>query len=100
MAMVLILSIFSLNFPVMVFAQNEIRIAKTDITEHPPMILTTPEVNTSVEKVQKKTTNKWVWIGLGVLALGGAAAAGGGGDDGGGPQTPAGSDTGDVTVTW
>ena len=38
----------------------------------------------------------WLWVGLGVLAVGLVAAADGGGDDGG---TTA-ATTGDVTVTW
>lgn len=37
---------------------------------------------------EKKKTNKWLWIGLGVLAVGVVAAvAGGGGDDGGAPPS-------------
>ncbi len=108
MTLILILSIFNLNFPVAVFAKK-ILLAKADITEHAPMILTTPEINIPVEEKAQKKTNKWVWIGLGVLALGGGAAAagGGGGGDGGGdgggggePQIPAGPGKGDVTVTW
>ncbi len=97
--MVLILSIFSLNFPAEVFAKKEILLANTGITEHQPMILATPEINIPVGKVQKKKISKWVWIGLGVLAVG-AAAGGGGGGGGSDAPPPAGADTGDVTVTW
>ena len=37
---------------------------------------------------KKSSANKWLWIGLGVLAVGGLAAAGGGGGGGGGGDDP------------
>ena len=57
---------------------------------------------TEVEKTEKKGFSKWVWIGLGVLAVGGAALAlgGGGGGDGGGGGGDGGDGTGDVSITW
>lgn len=68
------------------------------VTAHSPEVWTTQEEKIPVELVEKKTS-KWVWIGLGVLALGGAAAAagGGGGDD---PPPDPEPTTGNVTVTW
>jgi hypothetical protein len=41
----------------------------------------------------KKKTNKWIWIGLGALALGVVAAAAGGGGGGGGTSTDGGTGT-------
>ena len=49
------------------------------------------------EALGKKKTNKWLWIGLGVLAVGVIAAVAGGGDDGGG-ETPSGK-SGSLTIT-
>ena len=59
-------------------------------------VVATTDATSSLED-EEKSTSKWLWIGLGVLAVGAvAAAASGGGDDGGGASTA----TGDVTVTW
>ena len=46
------------------------------------------------EKAEKKGISKWVWIGLGVLAVGAIAASGG--DSGGGTTEPT---TGTITIT-
>ena len=54
-------------------------------------------------KEQESWFSKYKWWLLGGLALaaaGAAAAGGGGGGGGGGGETPAGDDTGNVTVTW
>jgi hypothetical protein len=51
---------------------------------------------------EKRGISKWVWIGVGVLALGAAAAGGGGGGSSGGEPPPAGLDeptTGTITLT-
>ena len=71
-------------------------------TQHKPEVLSTPEQDIplkEVKKTEKKGFSKWVWIGLGVLAVGGAALAlgGGGGGDGGGGDD---GGTGDVSITW
>ena len=42
---------------------------------------------TPASKEEKSGVSKWVWIGLGVVAVGAALAAGGGGG-GGGEQPP------------
>jgi hypothetical protein len=60
--------------------------------------LSTPEQDiplTEVEKTEKKGFSKWIWIGLGVLAAGGAALALGSSDGGDG-----GDGTGDASITW
>jgi hypothetical protein len=46
-------------------------------------------------KAQKEHGSKWMWIALGVLAVGAVAASAGGGDGGGG----GGGDSGTVTVS-
>lgn len=47
---------------------------------------------------EKRGISKWVWIGVGVLALGAAAAGGGGGGSSGGETPPAGLDETNGTV--
>jgi hypothetical protein len=72
-------------------------------TRHKPEVLSTPEKDiplTEVEKTEKKGISKWVWIGLGVLAVGGAALALGGGSGGSGGSGVDGGGTGDVSITW
>jgi len=49
------------------------------------------------ESLGKNKTNKWLWIGLGVLAVGVVAAVASGGDDGGGEAPTA--KTGSLTIT-
>ena len=90
----LILLVIYLGLPQIILAQNN---ASKDITVHSPKVWTTPEEKIPVELVEKKVS-KWVWIGLGVLAIGGAAAAAAGA--GGGDDAPPAPTTGDVTVTW
>lgn len=78
------------------FAKTE----KTTITRHEPKVLSTPAEDIPVvqaEPGEQKGANKWLWIGLGVLAIGGIAAAAGGGGGGGDGN---GGDTGSVTVGW
>jgi hypothetical protein len=99
-----ILSMVSINFPGCTRCNATSLYAQADLldfkTQHKPEVLSTPEKDiplTEVEKTEKKGFSKWVWIGLGVLAVGGAALAlgGGGGGDGGGDDG-----TGDVSITW
>jgi len=70
-------------------------------TVHEPKIKSMPGQDipqTIPEEGEKKGVSKWVWVGLGALAIGGAALAlgggGGGGDDNGGETT------GSFTGTW
>jgi len=54
------------------------------------------EQSTKEEQLGKKKTNKWLWIGLGVLAVGVIAAVAGGGDE----DTPTTTGkTGSLTIT-
>ena len=100
----MILSMVTINFPGSTLCNAASLYAQADLfdtkTRHKPEVLSTPEKDiplTEVEKTEKKGFSKWVLIGLGVLAVGGAALAlggGGGGGDGGG------GGTGDVPITW
>jgi hypothetical protein len=57
------------------------------------------ETITEEPKAEKKKSKKWLWIGLGVLAVGviaAAASGGGGGGDGGGGG---GGDTGTIVIS-
>ena len=68
-----------------------------ELVDEEAAAVATSDVTNTLEN-NEESTNKWLWIGLGVLAVGVvAAAAGGGGDDGSGTTT---ATTGDVTVTW
>lgn len=81
-----VLSLFSIHFPYICFAgQNSFaRIAEVkSITKHSPKYLKSPEEEIPAEKVQIIESNKWLWVGLGVLAAGVLAGAGGGGGDDG-----------------
>ncbi len=98
----LILSIASLNVPNWVFAQVKTQPMSDDrVTTHSPEVLTTPEKNIPRKKPEWKI-NKWVWIGLGVVAAGAiaAAAAGGSSDDGGSSGPAENNDTGNITISW
>jgi len=70
-------------------------------TVHEPRMNAMPEQDipeTTSEKGEKTGVSNWVWVGLGVLAVGGLAMAlGGGGGDGG---EPAPTGTGSFTGTW
>lgn len=102
----LVIFIFNLNFLTIALAGRKQLLAK-GITKHRPQIFSTPEKKIPEEKIpiekmpEKATTvkksKKWVWIIVGVLAVGGAALAGGGG---GGDDGSNGGSSGDVTVTW
>ena len=100
----MILSMVTINFPGSSLCNAASLYAQADLfdtkTRHKPEVLSTPEKDiplTEVEKTEKKGFSKWVWIGLGVLAVGGAALALGGGGGGGGVD---GGGTGDVSITW
>ena len=93
---VLILLVLNLYFPNITYAEQHYLFAKAGITKHKPETLSTPEEPIPVEVVKKKSYT-WLWVVLGVLAVGGAAAAAGGSDD---DEEAGGGDSGDVTVTW
>lgn len=81
-----IFSLFSIHFPYLCLArQNSFnRVAEEkNITKHSPNCQKSPEEEIPVETVQKRKSNKWLWVGLGVLAAGVLAGAGGGGGDDG-----------------
>lgn len=102
-----ILSMVAINFPGCTRCNAASLYAQADLldfkTQHKPEVLSTPEKDiplTEVEKTEKKGFSKWVWIGLGVLAVGGAALALGGGSGGSGGDGGGGDGTGDVSITW
>jgi hypothetical protein len=101
----MILTMVTINFPSSTPCNAGPLYAQADLigikTLHRPEVLSTPEKDIplkEVEKTEKKGLSKWVLIGLGLLAVGGAALAlgGGGGSDGGGD----GGGTRDVSITW
>ena len=110
----MILSMVAINFPGSTLCNAASLYAQADLldtkTWHKPEVLSTPEKDiplTEVKRTEKKGFSKWVWIGLGVIAVGGAAlvlnggGGGGGGDGGGGGGGGDGGDgTGDVSITW
>jgi hypothetical protein len=63
-----------------------------------PEILATPEEDIPVEKIEKGGVS-WLWIILGVVAVGGIAAAAGG-NRSVSPTPPNPSQTGDIGVKW
>ena len=102
----MILSMVTINFSDRPLCNAASLYAQADLfdikTRHKPEVLSTSEKDiplTEVKNTEKKGFSKWVWIGLGVLAVGGAALAlgGGGGDDGGGGDE---GGTGDVSISW
>jgi hypothetical protein len=104
--MVIIL-LLGLHVPEISLAWRSPQYAKANITKHAPEFLAPPakripvETKEPVQALEKTKTNKWLWIGLGVLAAGALAAAGGGG--GGGDSSSGGDDdgiTGDITIKW
>ena len=77
----------------------DMRMAKSQ-----PEVLATPEEDIPVEKIEKGGVS-WLWIILGVVAVGGiAAAAGGGGSSspsgGSSSSGGGGSSTGTTTISW
>lgn len=93
----IILLLLSLHFPESAFPLQRTIYAKVNnsktVIGHTPEFLAPPEVEMPV-KLEKRGINKWVWVGLGVLAAGILAGAGGGGggdDDGGGGDDHTGS---------
>lgn len=99
---VVTISVLGLTYPHFACCAGTRLFVKADqpaITQHAPKILSTPAENIPLVEAapeEKKGISKWVWIGLGVLAVGGIAAAAGGGGGGGG----GGSDDADVSLSW
>ncbi|MBI4690501.1 MAG: hypothetical protein HY754_09590 [Nitrospirae bacterium] len=90
-------------YPAISFAEESYYLAEAEITKHPPEILATDEED--IPTIQEsKSSSGWIWIVLGLLAVGGgvAALAGGGGGGGGSSSSSGGGDTtpGSVTVGW
>ncbi len=103
----IVLSLVGINFPGTTICNAASLFAQADldaITRHDPKILSSPEEDIPLKqspKGEKKGISKWVWIGLGVLAIGGIAAAAAGGGGGGGDDDPEDPDEeGDVSFTW
>ncbi len=76
-------------------------VADAKVAKAQPEVLATPEEDIPVEKVEKGGVS-WLWIILGIAAVGGIAAAAGGGSSsssssGGGGG---GGSNGNATVTW
>jgi len=101
----MILSMVAVNFPGRASCDAGSLYAQADLldtkTRHEPEALSTPEKDiplTEVEETEKKGFSRWVWIGLGVLIVGGAALALGGGGAGDGADGADG--TGDASITW
>jgi hypothetical protein len=102
---IIILLLLGLHFPEISFSWQRAVYAKADtsktITKHAPEFLAPPEIEIPLAMKQpakqlgKKKINKWVWVGLGVLAAGVLAGAGGGGGEGDGDN---GDDTGTIVI--
>lgn len=101
----LVVTIIGLAFPQSSFCDNRGKLVKPgqkSITRHAPVMMSTPEeeITSAMADGGGKNT-KWLWVGLGVVVLGGlAAAAGGGGGGGGGPIDTANDDDGSISVGW
>ncbi len=93
LVMMVILSVLGIHFPNACFALNErygqARTPKT-ITKHPPEVKSIPEI-------QSTGKSNWLWLLLGVVAIGALAGGGGGGGGGGEPPPP---DYGNITIQW
>ncbi len=97
----LIFSLVNLYLPRPAFAQ--VGDIEEEITQNAPEVRAAPPENIPVETVKKSRT--WLWVLLGLVAVGAVvavASAGGGGGGGGNISssgTPAAS-TGNVSVGW
>jgi hypothetical protein len=94
MTVLLAVSMLSLYFPDISFAEKELFTAKSGITKHRPQVVSTPEQD--IPTVKEKKTRLWPCC-LGLALLGAAAAAGGGG---GGDDNGSSNGTGNIGVTW
>ena len=98
----LVVTIIGLAFPHPSFCDNKGQSAKAGlktITRHAPVMMFTPEEEiTSAMAAGEGKGSKWLWVGLGVVVLGGlvAASSGGGGSDN--PVNPA--NDGSISVGW
>lgn len=103
----LALLIIGLNFPQICYCwQNRIYAeeeTEKGITKHTPEFLAPKAIKIPIETVkpdqmvEKKKTNKWLWVGLGALAAGVLAGAGGG-SSGDGGNGGGGDDTGSIVI--
>jgi hypothetical protein len=104
---IVVLTIFTINFFHLpyVYAKTDALRSDLPITVNQPEMMATAEETLPVETVTETGFNKWIWISLGVLAVGtvAAMATGGSSDDDrdGGTSTPAASSgDGNVQVNW
>jgi hypothetical protein len=106
----MMVSMVAINFPSNNLCKAASLYAQADLldikTRHKPEVLSTPEQNiplSQVEQMEQKGFSKWIWIGLGLIVVGGAALALGGGGGGGGDGGDGGGGdggTGDVSINW
>jgi hypothetical protein len=96
----LIFSLVTFYLPRIVFSQ--VGDIELEITRNDPEMRATPAENIPVETGKKSKT--WLWVLLGVVAVGAivAVAAGGGGGGGGGGSSSTGTaaNTGSASVGW
>ena len=99
---VLVVAVLNLQVPVGVFAADISTLSKsTTITEHPPEMLATPELNIPKEQlVEKKSSKIWFWGLLGAVLAAAVAGGGGGGGGGGGKSGGGGNGGGTVSTGW
>jgi len=95
LSLVLAVSVIQLCFQQIAWTQ--------EAAEHAPQSWSTPEIEIDKEAPETKKKSSWLWIILGVVAIGGGAAAlagSGGSDSGGGSSDGDSSDTGDYSFQW
>jgi hypothetical protein len=93
---VLITATLTLYLPRIASCRQVHRYAKAEVTEHAPVIRTSPEKEIPAPK--EKKSSSWTWLLLIALAGGVAAAAGGGG--GGSSSGGSTSTTGSISGSW
>jgi hypothetical protein len=100
----LVTAIVGSAFPQSSFCDNKGKLAKPgqkNITRHAPVMMSTPEEEmTKAMAGSKGKGSKWLWVGLGVAALGGLAAAAGGGGGGGSENPSSENSDGSISVGW
>lgn len=100
----LVVAIIGLVLPQSAFCNDKGRIAKPaqkTITRHAPVMMSTPEEDiTSAMAANDGKKSKWLWVGLGVVLVGGLVAASSGGGGGAGGTTNPESNDGSISVGW